>query len=74
MLDLLLSLPDAEILEAGYLGLDGLTERLTEALADEFQRSEILQLRGDNAVLVINCLDKVRVVWSCSWCLALTAL
>lgn len=36
-----------------------LTMRLAEALVDEIQRNEILQLKGDSAALVIECLDKV---------------
>lgn len=39
--------------------MDNLVENLTEALLDESQRNEILSLTGGNAVLVIDCLDKV---------------
>lgn len=59
ILDLLLSLPSVKQLEAGDFDLDGLIKVLTEALAEKSQRTEILQLTGDSAVLVIECLDKV---------------
>ena len=61
ILDILLSLPSAEQLEAGDLDLDALTKILMEGLIDESQRNEILQLTGDSAVLMIECLDKVSV-------------
>ena len=61
ILDILLSLPSAEQLEAGDLDLDALTKILMEGLIDENQRNEILQLTGDSAVLMIECLDKVSV-------------
>ena len=48
------------ILEAGDFDLDDLTERLTEALIDESQWNEILQLTGATATLVIECFDKVN--------------
>ena len=55
----MLSLPNLKQLEAGDLDMDELVKKLTEALADESQRSEILQLTGDTAALVIECLDNV---------------
>jgi len=61
-------------LEAGDFDLDELIGRLTEALADESQRNEILQLTGDTATLVIECLDKVNDVGLCSWCRVLTTV
>ncbi|KAF9647776.1 kinase-like protein [Thelephora ganbajun] len=57
--DTMSSLPSVERLKAGDFDLDELVKKLTEALADELQRNEILQLRGDNAVLVIECLDNI---------------
>ena len=39
--------------------MDEVTKILTNALIDESQRNEILKLKGDSAVLVIECLDKV---------------
>ena len=54
-----LSLPTVEQLEAGDFDLDELTKKLGDALADESQRNEILQLTGDIAAPVIECLDKV---------------
>ena len=59
MLDLVFSLPNAKQLEAGEFSLDVLVKRLTEALGDDSQRNEILQLTGDIAGLLIECLDKV---------------
>ena len=59
MLDMLLSLPNAEQIMGGLFDLDELVERLTEVLLDKSQRNEILSLTGDNAILVIDCLDKV---------------
>ena len=59
MLDLVLSLPNAEQLAAGEFDLNELVEKLTEVLVDDSQREDILQLPGDTAVLVIECLDKV---------------
>jgi hypothetical protein len=66
MLGIVFSLPNAKQVEDGDFNLDELVKRLTEALIDEFQRNEILQLTGGNAVLVIECLDKVRNIGSCS--------
>ncbi|KAF9645573.1 kinase-like protein [Thelephora ganbajun] len=57
--DTVLSLPSVEQLGAGDFDLGELVKKLTEALADELQRNEILQLTGDTAVLVIECLDNV---------------
>ena len=57
--DLLLSLPNLKQLETGEFDLDELVKELTEGLADDSQRNEILQLTGDTAVLVIECIDKV---------------
>ena len=57
---LLLSLPDAEQLAAGEFDLDGLIERLTEALNNSPQRNEILRLTGHAAEVIIECLDKVN--------------
>ena len=68
MLDIILSLPNAKQLEDGYFNLDELVKRLTEALADESQQSKILQMTGDNAVLVIECLNRVSEIGSHSWC------
>ena len=63
----MLSLPSTEQLEAGDFNLDELIRRVTEALADEPQRNEILELTGDSAVLVIECLDKVCEFRSRCW-------
>jgi len=38
--------------------------RLVEALVDEPQRNEILQLTGHTVVVVIECLDKVSDIAS----------
>ena len=57
--EVLLSLPNAEQLKDESFDLDQLVERLTGVLLDESQRNEILSLTGDNAILVIDCLDKV---------------
>ena len=65
--DILLSLPNLRQLETGEFDLDELVKKLTEALADDSKRSEILQLTGNIAVLVIECLDKVSQIWSGSW-------
>lgn len=59
MSDLLLFLPSMRELAAGDFDLDELTKILTGAIVDGSQRNEILQLRGNNAVLVIECLDEV---------------
>lgn len=64
MLGIVFSLPNAKQVEDGDFNLDELVKRLTEALIDEFQRNEILQLTGGNAVLVIECLDKVSKIGS----------
>ena len=53
------SLPSVEQLEAGDFDLDELSKRLTGAVLDDSQRDQILQLTGDSAVLLIECLDKV---------------
>ena len=65
--DILSSLPDLEQLEAGEFDLDELVKKLTEALADDSQRNEILQLTGDTGVLVIECLDKVSRIGAGPW-------
>jgi len=57
--DVVLSLPNQRQLEAGEFNLDELVKELTELLAEDSQRNEILELTGDTAVLVIECLDKV---------------
>ena len=59
ILEVLLSLPNAEQLKDESFDPEELVERLTGALLDESQRNEILSLTGDNAILVIDCLDKV---------------
>ena len=56
--DIIFSLPNAKQLEDGNFNLDELVKNLTEALINESRRNEILQLAGDNAALVIECLDK----------------
>ena len=58
----MLSLPNAKQLEAGDFDLDELVKGLTGAVADESQRSEILRLVGESAILVIECLDKVSEI------------
>ena len=58
------SLPNVKQLEAGEFNPEELSRKLVEALADESQRNEILQLTGDIAVLVIECLDKVSEIIS----------
>ena len=73
-LDIVLSLPNAKQLEVGDFDLDELVKRLTEALADESQRSVILKMTGDNAVLVIECLDRVSEIGSRSLCRVLITL
>ena len=67
-LDIVLSLPNVKQLEVGDFDLDELVKRLTGALADESQRSAILKMTGDSAVLVIECLDRVSEIGSLSWC------
>ena len=62
--DLVLSLPNLKQLETGEFDLDELVKKLTEGLADDSQRNEILQLTGDVAVLVIECIDKVSQIGS----------
>ena len=42
--------------------MDELTKRLTGALADKSQRNELLQVTGDSAVLILECLDKVSEI------------
>jgi len=64
MLDVLLSLPNAKQLETGRFNLDELVKILTEALDEDYRRNKILQLTGDTAVLVIECLDKVSEIGS----------
>lgn len=54
-----LSLPTVKQLEAGDFDLDELSKKLGDALANESQRDEILQLTGNIAALIIECLDKV---------------
>ena len=58
-LDLALSLPTPKQLETGEFNLDELVAKFTDALAEDSRRNEILQLAGDIAVSVIECLDKV---------------
>lgn len=62
--DVVLSLPNPKQLEAGEFDLDELVKKLAEVLAEGSQRNEILQLTGDVAVLVIECLDKVSGIGS----------
>jgi len=71
-LDLLLSLPNVKQLEAGDVDMDKLFEILTEALVDDTQRHEIRELKGDTAALVIECLDEVSEICSCSSCRVFT--
>ena len=59
ILGLLPSLPSTKQLDAGDFNLDELVKRLSEALVNDSQWNEILQLTGDSAVLVMECLDKV---------------
>ena len=73
-LDLLLSLPSVKQLQAGDVDMDKLFETLTQALVDDTKRHEIRELKGDTAVLVIECLDEVSEIRSCSWCRAFTTL
>ena len=65
--DILSSLPNLEQLEAGEFDSDDLVKKLTEALVDDSQRNEILQLTGDNGKLVIECLDKVSRIGAGPW-------
>ena len=65
--DAVLSLPIPKQLEAGEFNLDGLVKELTELLAEDSQRNEILELTGDTAVLVIECLDKVSETEPGAW-------
>ena len=67
MPDIILSLPNSKQLEVGDFDLDQLVKRLTEVLADESRRSEIQKMTGDNAVLVIECLDRVSEIRLLSW-------
>ena len=60
--DVVLSPPIPKQLEAGEFNLDELVKELTELLAEDSRRNEILQLSGDTAVLVIECLDKVSEI------------
>ena len=53
-------------LETEDVDIDKLFEKLTQALVDDTVRSEIRELKGDTAVLVIECLDKVSETSSCS--------
>lgn len=55
------SLPNLEELGDGKSGLGELIRISTEVLIDESVRKEILQLTGYDAVLVIECLDKVSM-------------
>jgi len=61
-----LSLPSLKQLEAGDFDLEELSKKLAEALVNESQRNEIMQLTGDIAVLLIECLDKVSEIISSS--------
>ena len=62
MPDALLSdLPNAEQLKAGYFDWNGLIKTMEGILTDEDERNKILQLTGDSAVRVIECLDWVSV-------------
>lgn len=74
ILDTVLSLPNAKQLVDGEFNLDELSKRLTGALSDESQRNEIIKLTGDNALLVLECLDKVSEVKSCPQCRILITL
>ena len=65
--DIVISLPNLKQLETGEFDLDELVKTLTEALADDSQRNETLQLTGDTAVLIIECLDKVSQIGSGLW-------
>ena len=60
----MLSLSNLRQLETGEFDLDELVKKLTEALADDSQRNEILQLTGDTAVLAVECIDKVSRIGS----------
>ena len=60
-------LPGAKRLEAGDFDLDTLTEILREMLIDEPTRNEILQLVGDSAELLMECLDKVGEIGPYCW-------
>ena len=60
----MLSLPNPKQLEAGEFDVDELVKKLVGALAEDSQRHEIVQLAGDPAVLVIECLDKVSEISS----------
>ena len=70
VLDIMHFLPNARQLEDGDFDLDELFRRLTKALVDESQWNEIQHLMGDNAVLVIECLDRVNEIRSRSWMLS----
>jgi hypothetical protein len=48
-----------EQLQNDEFDLDDLVDKLTRALADEPRRNEILSLKGDLGIQVIECLDKV---------------
>ena len=61
MLDILLLLPNAEQLEAGDFDWGELVETLMGIITNDDKRNKILQLTGDNAVLAIECLDRVSV-------------
>ena len=63
-LGLALSLPTLEQLETGEFNLGDLVTKFTKTLVEDSQRNEILQLTGDTAVLVIECLDKVGEIGS----------
>ena len=65
--DVVLSLPNLRQLEEGEFNLDELVEKLMRLLAEDSKRNEILQLTGDTAVLVIECLDKVSGIGSGSF-------
>ena len=62
--DVVLSLPNPKQLKDGKFSLDELIEKLMGLLTEGSQWNEILQLTGDTAVLVIECLDQVGEIRS----------
>ena len=62
--------PNTEQLEDGDFDVEELVKRLAEVLIDEPQRNETLQLAGDGAVLIIECLDKGNEIIPRSWILS----
>ena len=62
--DVVLSLPNPKQLQDRRFSLDELIEKLMGLLTEGSQRNEILQLTGDTAVLVIECLDQVSKIGS----------